>query len=347
MNRLYLACVAVLVALAGIPSAGCGDDEGPIVASPDGGAAGGPNADASLPTADGGGGQALGRACATDAECGVLTCVRPIDDLSWGFGPPNGICSRPCDADSVCAPYGGLCIGFDSTVARGWCVEACTPGGSASAENKCHGRTDEACAQVDVSAYACVPACVEDADCGTRTCDHATGFCAQTVSAAPAVGTPCDPKADPDSCAPGFCQAISATDSGQQFGFCTMPCRLGGLEGCGYTRNAVAAAIGVVAACYGAYTGLDGNGDQGFCWQLCDVKSECLDSTAVCDDAARRNLSHGTCEPTGPSVGDAGGAQVPDAGTDAQLDAAPDAAPDVAPDAAPDVAPNAEDAGGQ
>jgi hypothetical protein len=311
MNRLYSACLAILVALAGILPMGCGGDETLLGQPSGGGGTGGSTQEAGTLPSDSGSQQVLGRSCASNADCGGLTCVKPTDNLSSGFGPPNGICSLRCNSQTACVPYGGLCVPFDT---GGWCLEVCTPGSSVPASKKCHGRADEACTMVGTTSYVCAPSCGSDADCATRKCDTATGFCADAISAAPPIGTPCDAKAAVDPCAPGYCQPLSAPDAGPAVGFCTAPCRLGGLAGCGYTRNPIGASTGVVAACAGVYQGMDGVGDQGFCWQLCDVKSDCLDQKAACDQSTRSTVNHGICDPTVTNVSD-GGAGLPDGGT--------------------------------
>jgi hypothetical protein len=219
-------------------------------------------------------------------------------------------------------------MSFDDP-AKAWCMESCTPGMSVSAANKCHGRADQACSFVSQRSYVCLPSCTSDAECGSRKCEIATGFCTATVAAAPAIGTPCDPNATTDVCAPGYCQDISLPDSGPAMGVCTAPCRLGGLEGCGYSRNAIGPSSGVVAACLGNYKGMDGDGDQGFCWQLCDIASNCLYPAAACNQSLRTTWGHGVCEPTTPYVGD-GGAVSPEGGTDGSADAARDGVSDAA-----------------
>jgi hypothetical protein len=331
MNRFSLASVASAVALAAMVFASCSDDAGPPGSPPDAGAGGGSNADVAVLPSDGGGGQPLGRSCTSDSDCGDLACVRPTDNLAPGYGPPNGVCSRQCTSDSVCIPYGGICMSFDNSSAEGWCVESCAPGNSVSEASKCHGRADEACGPTDrPHSYICWSLCASDADCGSRKCEMATGFCVDTVVAAAPIGTPCDPNATTDACSPGYCQGLSAPDSGPATGFCTVPCRFGGLDGCGYSRNAIGPSTGVVAACMN-YPNMDGHGDQGLCWQLCDVASNCVDPSAKCDPAARSLLNHGMCDPTAPYSGD-GGTAPPDGAM-----VSPDGAAAAAGDGAPDV----------
>jgi hypothetical protein len=59
---------------------------------------------------------ALGEPCVEDGDCGdaPMFCLLP-DGLLDGSGPPNGLCTLPCDADDLCLEYAdaAYCVGFE------------------------------------------------------------------------------------------------------------------------------------------------------------------------------------------------------------------------------------------
>jgi hypothetical protein len=248
----------------------------------------------------GGAGQGtLGSACTATANCRAgLTCLTPNDDLATGAGVPNGICTVDCTTDlAACAPYNGLCVTFDSSpLGKAFCMENCTAGVAAGTANmKCHLRQDFACATLGPGAVACVPICTDDAECGTRKCNSATGLCeAQQMAGAP-LGASCTVDTD---CAGFFCLPFTASDGGPTPGACSEPCRLGNLtSGCNFRITPLDAGPSVGACLFSSATAR--SGDLGFCGQLCDVPGDCLarfpQYTCVQDPGVKATFHHGYC----------------------------------------------------
>jgi len=242
----------------------------------------------------------LGSACTATANCRAgLTCLTPNDDLATGAGVPNGICTVDCTTNlAACTPFNGSCVTFDSSpLAKGFCMENCTAGVAAAAANmKCHLRQDFACATLGPGAV-CVPICTDDAECGTRKCNSATGLCeAQQMAGAP-LGAACMVDAD---CAGNFCLPFNTppADGGPAPGACSEFCRFGNTTaGCGFRITALDAGP-PVGACL--YTSTIGNtGDLGACGQLCDVPGDCLarfpQYTCVQNSTIRAIFHHGYC----------------------------------------------------
>jgi hypothetical protein len=261
---------------------------------------------AGTPVVDGGGNTAaFGAACASDADCGgSLRCSKSSDnDISPGFGIPNGLCTRTCMTNSDCPALVGICVVFSQTATTGICMQLCNLGQPASAADlgqKCRGRTDEACVAL-TTASACQPICTSDADCGTRKCDPSTGYCSDTGTPSP-VGAPCTQDTD---CGGGFClQFDPPADGSPSPGFCSAVCRLGNVDVCGYRRTPISAGQGPVSSCVFASGSSSGLGDVGLCGQLCDTTSDCVPSPGWSCDLDPTNISlfnHGTCDPFNPT----------------------------------------------
>jgi hypothetical protein len=266
----------------------------------------------------------LGSACTATSECDValkLECQLSTGSMIAGGGPAHGICTKKCDQPNDCAGVGGLCLPMSTN--NKWCVEGCTLGGAVA--SKCHGRLDQACWGLQNGGGGCFPQCASDADCGARTCDPVSGMCVDGRPSLTPIGTPCDDTSLNPS------DACATTGQICVLGSCTVPCRYGGFDGCGYRRTPVDASPGTVGACVAPLDPNKGDtGDVGICWQLCDVAADCLVPDAVCDMTGRADWGHGFCF---ASSGDAGPPPIDAATKDA---AAETAAPtDAAETAAP------------
>ena len=275
-------------------TASCGSDElttkppGGIVTSGGASGLGGGGAGGAQGGSKATGGSAsnerLGQACATDSVCQQtgLTCN---NDPSIA----NGLCSATCVTDSDCNAIarGSLCV--DSV-----CLEPCTIG-SGGFDAKCHGRSDVACAalkELDTQNictddtdcagtttcldgtcrelfFGCAPTCRNDLDCTDGTfCDIGTGTCVEEKPTGKPVGSLCETD---DECN-GFCIGNGAT------AFCSGLCQATA-ESCGW--NGVGPAD---AACLWVpiYNLRPGEGDLGYCGQLCDCSSDCRDPSDKC-----------------------------------------------------------------
>lgn len=259
------------------------------------GGSGGTSGSGGTGGSSGTGGGKLGRACITDAECGMdgLTCLE--NDEFDGAGPPKGLCTTPCTDDEVCrelAP-GAFCIGFPD--GQGYCIENCTIG--ANGVPKCNEREEFGCGIVDVTpgsrscadssqcdvtqlcvdgvcsdpVTACVPVCGGDYNCGEgQYCDYASGFCVTGEAEGLPIGAVCDPGAEEDPCQ-GFCVAVSDTE-----GMCSADCTLNSsANGCGFNGQTAADAVCLWVPIYADPMDVAA-GDTLFCGPMCDCNEECL-----------------------------------------------------------------------
>ncbi|HVJ16403.1 MAG TPA: hypothetical protein VM686_13270, partial [Polyangiaceae bacterium] len=256
----------------------------------------------------------LGRDCITDAECGEgLICVTRDDVDTLGGAPPKGLCTAacPCEdgadgticSDDPCLEFSAnaYCIPFTAGD-TGYCLEGCafdqglTP--------KCHDRIESVCTGVafqeldtdctdnlDCGANeaclsgvcnavltVCLPNCGSDADCDDGLfCDPLTGLCMEDPPTGKGVNEACDPAADPDECASGYC---SVTYMHEDEGTCSGFCNLGHPFSCGYTGEGKADA----ACLFGTVLSGEASevGDLGVCGQLCDCDDECTATGEVC-----------------------------------------------------------------
>lgn len=240
---------------------------------------------------------ALGRACATDAECGPdgLTCEQASDTNFDGEGPAKGYCTIACTDDTTCAPFSGadpaVCAPFVN--GQAFCFEGCTfgpSGNNAFILTKCHGRTEVACTPMDdpFTKAACLPQCNADADCGGGglTCNAKTGQCGTTVLTGLPLGSTCvqDLEGGTDACK-GRCGGLVHSGSGTVFTYmCFESCTTSAQTACGWTVGSGPAA----AACLFTSTviidnGGSGAGDAGSCGQLCNTNCDCLNAQLVCE----------------------------------------------------------------
>lgn len=258
---------------------------------------------------------ATGLACETDADClGGLTCIPSSSDVNpYGAGGvQRGICTLPCSdgqaGSDSCQAIDSIaeCLLLGDEATEGFCLPLC-PVGIASAQ-RCGGRVDMACVQstrLDPSGQIgfCRPQCTSDVDCGGRSCDLGTGFCVDALpTRGPGVtGAACTEATELTDCISGFCLGLN-----DGTGFCTAPCVLGSIAGCGFSQSADPRD----AACFP----LSANavvGDRGVCIELCDVQADCAQSNYECvEQAAGAQEALGRF---GQCVPSAGGA---DAGAD-------------------------------
>jgi hypothetical protein len=175
--------------------------------------------------------------------------------------------------------------------------------------NKCHGRKDVACEPFGAdpnnpSGYGCVPTCRSDADCpAPRKCDPRDKVCVDKPHTGGGIGADCEQwelsGGDAGIGCAGIClHTIAQVDAGQmdplnQVYFCSEVCVFGDIFGpaCGY-KETVPRAVCIYA------TSEAGNGDYGFCAQLCDKDSDCLNQNANtwCDTSWAQAFKRGLCD---------------------------------------------------
>jgi hypothetical protein len=263
---------------------------------------------------------ALGLACATDADCGSLHCIRPSDDLGirGSGGPAHGYCSLDCRAqvqtnsNDVCGSLDAFCIHFGPPGFAGpaWCIKTC----ALRPVDKCLGRPDVACSLVGnatATRALCMPLCAVDADCNGRRCNPATGFCDDDPAVDDRMYASC--KAPPPGGAnigcPEICAAAYQPAAGQTApGLCTRNCVVGSIDGCGRSSG-LPISSGRVGTCVGDNGSVPG--DLGECYQLCDAVADCRDQDpgTTCDPFLQAVLGHGVCLPPDMSLSDAGAAE--------------------------------------
>ncbi len=213
----------------------------------------------------------LAAPCGADTDCGnALVCVKVTDDDAvFGGGPPGGLCTRVCDADTDCPGASSTCLKSGGGQ-PGRCALTCKLGPPLDDPPapldpaKCRGREDLRCAKVKGSLTACLPTCGSDAQCGpARVCDPRLAVCVGEKSAGLPTGASCDPMQDPPACA-GTCLYFNFGQT-----MCSSPCVLGGaaLESsdCGGVEHGLCA--------FGPSD--NGAGDFGFCSPSCADQSEC------------------------------------------------------------------------
>lgn len=281
--------------------------------------------DCSGPPREGGGGTSgdsgeitplVGRSCSASAECGAgLTCFTPDSNDFLGGGPAGGYCSIGCTEDSQCTSIDPQSQCVAGPAGGGVCIRNCLSQDPTSlAENKCLGRRDLVCQSevylglADFSGLRqlgwCYPQCASDEDCGGRVCDLARGLCVDTPTTGLALGEPCTSN---DECAGRICVGVAPGEA-----FCSAPCVFGVPIGCGY---GIAPSTPRGAACFApqvqGFLSSEGEGDIGFCAQMCSDVSECTQANRgwecrISQDLQARLNRPGVCLPPQQTVADAG-----------------------------------------
>jgi hypothetical protein len=207
-----------------------------------------------------------------------------------GEGPAKGYCTVKCTyLAGICEMFSmtgqppAQCVYFDG---QGYCLEGCEigpPGLTQFDPNKCHGRTEVACAPINLTdigyvGSACFPQCNTDADCGGGlSCNPKTGLCSNTVSTGLPLGSECS-----SPCA-GKCATLFTSADEPFTTICTEQCTFGASPTCGWAGPGTGPAP---AAClYPAFTsafGETGFGDLGHCGQLCDCNQDCSSASLTC-----------------------------------------------------------------
>lgn len=229
-----------------------------------------------------------------------------------GGGPAGGYCSLPCAGADNCTAIDPDSDCLALTATQSVCVRTCLNQDPTSlGENKCLTRPDVVClsevalGQANFSGARqpgwCLPQCGSDEDCPGRVCDLQRGVCVDTRAAGLPIGEACNNNVQ---CAGGLCVAATPTD-----GFCSAPCVVGQPVGCGYGPSATKRDAGCLGPRFGGFLSSEGDGDTGFCAELCEVDADCLQASRgwVCSlsDGVRERFGRGgTCFP--PSATDAG-----------------------------------------
>lgn len=224
----------------------------------------------------------IGRDCISDTSCAEgEVCLTASDD--WEIfgegGPANGYCTKEC-ADDVDCGGSNVCVG-------GWCLEGCELGpelvyiDDELDPDKCHGRDDVRCAELE-GAAVCLPTCGTDDQCDGGYCNLSTKVCTAQPSEGLPRGQGCDP--DAAECA-GICVSFVDETGAVDFAVCSDWCVMGGdiYEDCGGLEQ------GLCAFRPGDY----GVGDGGFCTAACDEQADCANPNMWCFSAP--NLGSAFC----------------------------------------------------
>ena len=266
---------------------------------------------------DTGSGAVVGRSCTADAECGAgLECVTSASNDFFGGGPAGGYCTTSCAEATQCTtidPLSDCVVPPDAN--SGLCVRTCLSLPPRSLEeNKCLGRRDLACnsvAYLDLQNFTglrqpgwCFPQCGSDADCSGRRCDLGRGICTDTPAVGLGIGARCESNGD---CASRMCVGVALDEQ-----FCSAPCVFGQPVGCGYGPTDTPRDAGCLApVVQGFLGGAEGEGDVGFCVELCTESAECEQNAThnwICQPSppAQTNFNRaGVCFPPGAEA-DAG-----------------------------------------
>jgi hypothetical protein len=237
----------------------------------------------------------VGTPCASDAQCPTaadgsapMVCILSSSNTEFlGLGgPQDGYCSAPCRSSAECAlldPSSG-CGLIDQTTGNGFCLGVCQPG-NADGALKCGADRAQSClaSPTNPALGLCFPSCQSDLACGDgRFCDSSDpglGLCTDTQRPGPGIGAPCTPETEATDCASSICLAFP-NGAGS---FCSASCTFAAINGCGYAEGSTGPRE---AACLQSRFQGGGAGDLGFCFELCDVNTDCEQGDWVCQPFA-------------------------------------------------------------
>jgi hypothetical protein len=275
----------------------------------------------------------IGAPCSTDADCPTapdgdapLFCITPTSTEEFDTGSPQGgYCSARCSASEECQALDELSVcGFlDESGANGFCIGVCITGDS---NLKCLPGTEtsettaraQACFPIpgQQEVGACLPVCQSDAACGEGLfCDlGATGLgvCTATAPVGGDIGAPCTEETQAADCRSGLCVTLRDAAGNDAGSFCTANCTFGLIEGCGFDQPS---SVPRDAACLQSQLDVNGPGDIGFCFELCDADADCEQEGWVCGAMpAALQTAFGRVGECGPP--EPGAAPAVDAGAD-------------------------------
>lgn len=261
-----------------------------------------PPGDASVPDPEEFPATTIGAACdeATDCGSGELCLRSDADPFLAGGGPAEGYCSAECETDEDCPNAGSLCA---RTAGGGFCLRRCNPGEPAG----CGERDTLVCEILPRGATPrgfCRPECSDDAQCGSRVCNAASGLCEPgCISDGDCAGRVCDagtgvcvdrPPCSVDSdCAPGVCDVSTgeclAAPAVSVGGACTEDaecaadvCVPAGTGGFCSGICLLDTPLGCEAYGSDAFCLLPVQDDLGICLELCDESSDCAQPGFEC-----------------------------------------------------------------
>jgi hypothetical protein len=228
---------------------------------------------------DGSGG-IVGARCESDTDClGGALCLRADGDLYAGGGPAGGYCTFACTATGDCTSHDthSDCETVNSNGGR-YCIRTCLSKDAEPGEAKCLNRPDLVCESIaaDTGNFTadrqdgfCAPLCGSDEECPAgRFCNRQGHICVAFRAPGAPTGSACSLEAD--------CDGHSCENRVNGIGVCTAACTLGSLSGCGYSREDATRKAACVTAQVAASRFSEGSGDLGFCRELCDVDSDCI-----------------------------------------------------------------------
>jgi hypothetical protein len=236
--------------------------------APSGGASNGGASVAGAANTAGNSNAGLGADCELNSDCSPgLMCLPATSSEFDGGGPAHGLCTASCANDTICTQLeaGAGCFSVGQSA---YCLQACSLGDDSDLANKCHGRPDFACAELEAGAF-CVPMCRADVECGPdRFCNRARGLCEKTKSVGDPVGAACTPSETTSTCL-GTCLRTSADGVTPVTGVCVELCA-GGLE-CMWDD----AGTKPGGFCAGQLSDSFAPIDIGYCLPSCDCSGSC------------------------------------------------------------------------
>ncbi len=226
----------------------------------------------------------IGDPCTTDADCSTTPGFRCIPSSSnvefGGGGPEGGYCSVPCQTSAECFAIDGAsgCGLIDAATGSGYCIALCSRG---PGDDKCGERAQACYPTADPELGACFPLCRSDEGCGPgRFCDPGGfGLCVDAPPPGAGIGAPCTAANAVAACASDICLLFTGPGGQTVGGFCSANCTFGSLAGCGVAPGSTAPRQ---AACLQAQAAGGGDGDLGYCFELCDAAADCAQNSWAC-----------------------------------------------------------------